>query len=350
MGDFINKHTIYDTFEDFLLTEEGVFKTETPTLKFLRESQGIIDNYYSIIDEIYNELLNIKPIPYDSDISYLIYRLRNYELKTDCFIKSININVLSGKKGPHYYGSYFINDYDNAIISQDLKLENAKISIGITDNDLNTQKSKDEFFLKMSHELHHVFRFYNICISNNSYIANEKELKSKYGNYLKLMMFGNTVDDDYKMAWSLYNTDKNEIMSDANKLYEFIRQNENIKRENFINYLTELPLYDKLNNVEKYLNYLDDILYNKKDKNKEIELGLIYGKLTKRENVNPEKNFVKLKFKISSLHEYIRRIFMSTINKAFDDFGRKKEIYNIDMKEIVEKNQHFNLLKEILNK
>lgn len=350
MGDFYNKHTIYDLFEDFLLTESGVFKTETPSLRFLRESQGIIDNYYTIIDEIYGELIKVKGMPYDSNISYLIYRLRNYEIKTECFIKTVNINVLAGKKGLNYHGSYFINDYDNAKISKDLKLDDVKITIGITNDDLRTNESKNEFFMGMAHELHHAFRFYNICISNNSYIANEKEISSKYGNLIKLMAFGNSSDDDYKMAYSLYNISKNEIISESNRLYEFIRQNEKITRDNFVNYLKDFPLYDKLVSVQKYLSYIDDIIYNKQDKNKEIELGLIYIKLAELGDINPESAFVKLKFKVSSMYEYIRRIFMRTINKAFDDFGRKNKIYDIDVKQIIERDKHFSQLKEILNK
>lgn len=350
MNEFINKHTIYDVLDDFLLTESNSFKTETPSLRFLRESQGIVDNYYSIIDEIYNEMISIKPTPYDTSISYLIYPLRNYELKTDCFIKSVDINVLAGKKGSQYHGSYFVNDYDNVEMSQDFKLTNVRITIGISNNDLNTRESKNEFFLKMSHELHHIFRFYNICISNNSYIANEKELKAKYGNWIKLMMFGNESDDDYKMASSLYSIDKNEILSDANKLYEFIRQNDKINRNTFVNCINDLPLYEKLKRVEAYISYIDDILYNKKDRNKEIELGLVYIKLCNLKDVSPEKAFMKLKFKMTSLYEYIRRIFLRTINKAFDDFGRKNEIYDIDAKEIIERNEHFNLLRELLNK
>ena len=102
--------------------------------------------------------------------------------------------------------------------------------------------------------------------------------------------------------------------------------------------------------MQKYLSYIDDIIYNKQDKNKEIELGLIYIKLAKLGDINLESAFVKLKFKVSSMYEYIRRIFMRTINKAFDDFGRKNKIYDIDVKQIIERDKHFAQLMEILNK
>ena len=98
----MNEYFVDDILEEIMLVEQSSFKSESPMLKQIRESQGIVDNYYSIIDEIYNALLGVEKMPNDTDFSYLIYRLNNYKLRQDCFIKTINVVVAIIKKKIKY--------------------------------------------------------------------------------------------------------------------------------------------------------------------------------------------------------------------------------------------------------
>lgn len=353
MGNFFNQYTINDICEEILLAEGGSFKSESPKLKIIRESQGIVDDYYSIVGEIYDEISKIRSYPYDDDYAYLAYRLDNYVMKQDCFIKTVNIRVLAGKKGPKFRGSHFDRNYNNIELSKDLKLLNATFVISIDDNDLNTPKSKGEFFRKMAHEIHHAFRFYNIIISNNASIENEKEAVSRYGNIMNVLINGSDDQWERFLSPNLYMINKNEIISEANELYEYIRQHEEINIHNLTNVIKDLPLFWRISRAAKFIKYLDNIMFNEKDKDKINELGKAYIKLMNFENVRPDTAFLKCRNNAAGYEEYVRNVFFRTVNKAFDDFDRKKEnmSFNSDeMKEIIEKNEHFDLLKEIFNK
>lgn len=345
----INEYVIDDICEELMLVTENSFHSETPLLRQIRESQEIVDGYYPIIEEIYEALLKVEKLPYDTDYSYLIYRLNNYQMKQDCFLKTVNVNVLAGKKGYKYRGGYFERDYDNIELSNDLKLLNAKFTIGISGNELNTKESKDAFFGKMVHELHHAFRYYNICISNNASIENAKISSARYGNLLDVMSNGSNDVDMKFLSPNLYMLDKNEIISEANELYEFIRQHEEINPSNFTKILNELPLFWRISRASKFIKYLDNILFNEKNKEKINDIGNAYIKLMNFTNTTPHKAFLKCRYSVLGLEEYIRYVFFRTVQKAFDDFGRKKEMYSIDIKEYIQKQEHLEYLNEILN-
>ena len=349
--DLINKYTIDDICEEIMLAEQNSFKGESPLLLQLMESQGIVDEYYSIAKELYNAILNVEKMPYDQDYSYLIYRLNDYTLKQDCFIKTVNVSVLARKKGYKYHGSYFERDYDNVEISSDFKLLNANFVIGINENNLNTLESENVFLRQMSHEIHHAFRFYNICISNNASIEKAKISSERYGNMINVMRNMSSSDSDMRfLAPKMYMLDKNEIISEANELYEFIRQHEEIKPNNFGEMVKDLPLFWRISRAAELLKFLDKTLFIEKDEEKINKIGNAYIKLMNFKNITPHKAFVKCRCKVIGMEEYIRNVFFRTVQKAFDDFNRKREDYSFNIKEYIERDDNFNLLREILNK
>ena len=347
---FINEYTIDDICEEIMLAEQNSFKGESPLLLQIMESQGIVDGYYSIAEEIYEAMLNIERMPYDTDFSYLIYRLNDYSLRQDCFIKTVNVSVLAGRKGNKYHGSYFKRNYDNIEISKDLKLLNANFTIGIKDNELNTLESKNEFLKQMTHEIHHAFRYYNICISNNASIERAKISSERYGNMMDVMVNGSSDSSSMFLSPNLYMLDKNEIISEANELYEYIRQHEEINPSTFRKMLKDMPLFWRIASAAKFIKRLDKILYIEKDEAKIIDIGNAYIKLMNLKNISPHKAFLKCKFKVTGMEEYIRNVFFRTVQKAFYDFNRNKIQETINIKEYIEKNEHFDLLREILNK
>lgn len=346
----LNEYVIDDLFEEVMLAEQNSFKSESPLLKQIRESQGIVDNYYSIIDEIYAAIQQCIKIPYDPDFSQVTYILNNYTLKQDCFIKNVNVRVLGGKKGHKYHGSYFTRSYENVELSTDFKLLNAKFTIGISENDLTTLSSKNEFFKQMAHELHHAFRYYNICISNNASIRSAEKCSARYGNMINAMINGSDGPQIEKLSPNLYMLNKDEIISEANELYEYIRRHEEIKPSNFVGMLNDLPLFWRITRAAKFIKYLDNILFNERNEEKINEIGNAYIKLMNFNNTAPHKAFLKCRYRVIGMEEYIRNVFFRTIEKAFNDFGRKNEEHSIDLRYYIEKNKDFELLKEILNK
>ena len=350
MKKYINEYVIDDICEELMLVESNSFNSESPILRQIRESQGIVDDYLSIIEEIYDAMLNVEKLPYDVDYSYLIYRLNNYKMKQDCFIETVNVSVLAGKKGYKYHGSHFQRSYDNIELSSDFKLLNANFTIGINDDEINTKESKNIFFRQMTHELHHAFRYYNICISNNASIEKEKISSARYGNLIDVMSNGSDDSDAKMLSPNLYMLNKNEIISEANELYEYIRQHEEIGPDNFLKILNDLPLFWRISYAKRFIKYIDNILFNEKDNDRVVSIGNAYSKLMNFKNISPHKAFLKCRYSVLGYEEYIRNVFFRTVQKAFDDFGRKKQIYSVNVKEYLKKDEDFNLLMEILNK
>ena len=344
-----NGYCIFDAIEeDNRLIEQNVYNDgKSPILKVITESMGIVDNYFAIINEIYDALLNVKPIPNDPSYSYLAYVLYDYHLQQDCFIESLSIRVLAGEKGSKYHGSMVKTDYDDININRDGKLVNVIFTIGIPTNVISELKSKNAFYQEMAHEIHHIFRYYSICMNNNGAIENEREKKYRYGDIIKKLIRqeGNPIEKS--MVSLTYALDDNELVSECNRLYEFIRQNEKINSDTFKKYFDEMPLYWRLSSCINELSYLDDAMYGG-DKDKMRKIGQIYKKIMGIDNISDEKGFLKYRFTIIGKEERIRRLFYRTLNKAFDDFDRK--IINGDIVEIIEQSKDFDLLKEILNK
>ena len=344
-----NEYNIFDAIEeDNRLLEQNIYDDgKSQILKVITESMGIVDNYFSITNEIYDVISNEKPIPNDPSLSHLIYVLNNYHLQQDCFIESVTIRVLSGKKGPKYHGSMVKTDYYDININKDGKIVDALFTIGIPTNDIRDVKCKNIFYQEMAHEIQHLFRYYSICMNNNGAIENEKKNKNRYGNIIKKLIKQNVDIIEKSMVSLAYAFDDNELMSECNKLYEFIRQNEYINSNTFKKYFDDMPFYWRLNSCIKELTFLDDVMYSG-DKNQIKKIGQIYKTIMNIGNISDEKAFMKYRFTIIGKEERIRRLFYRTLNKAFDDFGRK--ISNDNLIEILEQNKDFEILSEILKK
>ena len=344
-----NEYNIFDAIEeDERLIESNAYDDgKSPIVKVISESMGIVDNYFSIANEIYDVISKEKPIPNDPSISYQVYILNNYALKEDCFIKSATVRVLAGRKGPKYHGSYVKTDYNDISIDSDGRMRNLLFTIGIPTNNICDSVSRNRFFQEMAHEIHHAFRYYSICMNNNGAVENEKRKRNMYSDIINRMIGNHNDEIEKSMVMLAYAFNDDELISDCNALYEFIRQNENINSNNYKKYLDDMPLYWRLKSCVKELAYLDDVMFgNNKDLIEKI--GDIYKSITKANNISNEKAFLKYRFIIVGKEERIRRIFYRTINKAFDDFNRKInnnvfEMFNHD-------NNDISLLESILKR
>ena len=67
-------------------------------------------------------------------------------------------------------------------------------------------------------------------------------------------------------------------------------------------------------------------------------------------NISPHKAFLKCKFKITRMEEYIRNVFSEQFKKLSMILIGKKIQESIDIKNILKKNEDFDLLREMLNK
>lgn len=146
-----------------------------------------------------------------------------------------------------------------------------------------------------------------------------------------------------------YMSERNEISSEANRLYEYIRTHEEINEWNINEHLEELPLNSIVKTLKVVLSKIDEHLDNKDFVN---FVGIVYKKIIGDSTRTKEKALIKFRTRIIDSLMFAERLFARTTSKAFDDFNRRKhddkpitlEQFNIEM------DDNFNLLEEILRK
>lgn len=328
----------FKDYDDYLLFESGLFNNgkEMWNSKILQESRGIVDDYDEIIEEIYNAVISTQPFPFNDKSCYLLYRLINYNMEQECFIESLNMIV---KTVANDEDSYF--DGGNCVIIDDgSKLKNITFNISINEKFLNTVNGKNEFFLIMSHELQHAYRFFNICLTNQTYVDNENERKNIYQ---RAIINGNEKYIQGNVKELYYKTERDEIMSEVNKLFEYIRQNKNINSHNYKEYEKELPLYSTVETLKDSVRTFDKFLKNRDEyKDVIITIGSYFNEII-GEDISPSLGFIKFRNKVINAAMFASRKYKRTLAHAFQEFkrypvGENLNIFNKvltwDMKEI----------------
>jgi len=342
------KYTI-ENYDDYLMMEVGMYPYQTPLWKTNRldESKGIVDDYLPIIDELYNALIHTERIPFNDEGGYFAYLLSDYKLQNqDVFLGSVKITVLSGILGDNnFYGNdvFFSRDGE--------KMMNARFVIRIKDKYLETENGKNEFYESMAHELQHAYRFHCIFLSSDNYKDEEMEKMHRYAVGInKLKNATRTVDIDTYQAY--YLSDRNEISSEANRLYEFLRQHEDIGEWNFQDHLEEMPLYVTMVSLRAFYKNVDEA---KRNREMAEYLGNILNSIERNQGRSPSVGYTKLRGRILSGLLFSKRLLYRTLIKAFDDFGRRQQNprpnrINDLLKEKIENEKEFDLLREIFNK
>lgn len=344
----MDKYTIRD-YDKRLDVECGMYPYQVPLWKAKRinETKGIVDDYFRIADELYNALIHEEPISFNDENSYLQYAILDYKFKQDdLFMSSCNIVVLTGALG----NSSFLGR-DVEILSDSLKMSGGKFTIRIRDKFLDSENGKNEFYELMAHEVQHAYRFYNIFLSNNSYSDEDKSKMERCINAYNIQQNASNILE-YIVTTIYYLSERNEISSESNKLYEFLRNHEEIGEGNIDDYLNdELPLFSMKTNLKNFLEEmdskmkLDDMSYIK-------QVGENFKKIIRDRNLTPYRAFIKFRTRIVDAAMFANRLFKRTLSKAFDDFDRRIKLPNgSDLaREMTEANKDFELLREILNR
>ena len=344
----MDRYTIRD-YDKYLDMECGMYPYQIPLWKTKRidESRGIVDEYLPIVDELYGALLHDTPMALNIEESYLVYTLIDYKLRQDnVFLGSCTVVVLTGMENGD---SRF--DFSNSTISRDTnKLLDAKFTIRIGSRMLNSENGKYEFYEMMAHELQHAYRYYNIFLSNNSYQDEEINKYRKYVNSLNIMKNAQN-QNEYDVGTIYYISETNEISSEANKLYEYIRNHEEINEGNISEYYNELPLYSIKESLSSFLERLD-YLAKQEGINYVNNIGEIFKRIINNNSLSPSKAFIKFRGRVINGSMFADKLFKRTIYKAFEDFGRRLIMPHADnlAREMIERDKDFELLKEILNR
>lgn len=345
----MERYTIRD-YNEYLKMESGMYPYETPlwVTNRLDESKGIVDDYLPIIDELYDALISNDPIPFNNETSYLCYTALGYKFKQkELFMASCDIVVFTGVLG----NSFFLGK-DVGILEDSMKMINGKFTIRIENKFLDSDEGKNEFYELMAHELQHAYRFYNIFLSNNSYNDEEKKKNERDITAYNMQKYANsTIERDVSIIY--YLSERNEISSESNKLYEYIRNHQEINEGNFEEYFNEnLPLYPMKMSLGNFLEEVDSKTdlentgYIKK-------VGETFKKIIGDKKMTPSRAFIKFRARVADAYMFASRLFNRTLVKAFNDFDRKIEATpngSTLAVEMIETQKDFNLLREILNK
>lgn len=344
----MNRYTIRD-YDKYLDMESGMYPYQDALWKCnkLDESRGIVDDYLPIVDELYNALLDENPVPFNNEIAYFQYVILDHRFKReDLFMESCDIVVFTGAEGN---SSFF--GREAKIMNDSKRMVGCKFTIRIENKFLESESGKNEFYEIMAHELQHAYRFYNIFLSNNSYNDEEKEKMKRNINAYEIQQNPSSrLEHDISIIY--YISERNEISSEANKLYEYIRNHKEINDMNIEEHFNNnLPLYTTKVNLENFLEMMDSNL--KEDDIAYVNsIGKIFKRILKDEKTTPSRAFIKFRTRILDSSMFADRLFKRTLAKAFEDFDRKVKIPNATniAIEMVETNKDFELLKEILNR
>lgn len=337
----MERYTIRD-YEEFLMAENGLHDIPSKPLQIISESQGIVDNYVKIIDELYEVASQQEPMPYDEKYSYLMYSVGDYRMVENCFIRDLTFYVFAGKKGPNYDGSQF-KPKKTTHITNSYKLSDFYIFIGINDNNLISEKGKEEFYTELAHELQHAYRCYCILLSDdNDVIDWETTLKNRYTRSLAMFNPDDDVEIRKQVSRLYYLSEKDEISSERNKLFEFIRQHEEINNLNYKNYLNDMPLYDM---AKEFIEFSKILKKNKKDKDFVRFVGGLFEMIRGLENKSVEESYIDFMTRLYLNGTYALRKFYITLNNAFMNFNRFHQ--NVIKNNTFESINNINITEEI---
>ena len=321
----MNKYTIKD-YESYLDMENGMFPYQVPLWKTNRidESKGIVDDYLPIVNELYEELLKERPILFDGDEFYLSYALVNYKFKEeDVFMANCDLILFTKSNGSSNF-----NGRDAKISIDDNKMLDAKFIIRIENKLLDDENGKREFYETMAHELQHAYRFYNIFLSNNSYQDEEINKMKRYERALNNASNSKRLID-YNVNNIYYLSERNEISSEANRLFEYLRQHEEINESNVEEYQNNLPLFITKINLEAFLSEMDTKL--QEDEKEYVDyIGELFKKIIGDEKMTPSRAFIKFRTRIVDATMFANKLYKRTLSKAFEDFNRKRKAINAD--------------------
>ena len=313
------------------------------------ESKGIIDDYVSIIDELYDAVSHTKPIPFNDSRFYLSYAMHDYKMKQDCFIDSLTLVVGTRSE----LNSNFRGE-EAEILSRNYRMRNVRINIFIENPDIKSKIGKEEFYDRMSHELQHAYRFYCILLSDNGNYQDEEHRKMIRSKNANDMMDNSENETPQNIISKLYYfSDKNEISSETNRLYEYIRSHEDINYDNYHLKQDELPLYIPIQNLKMGIEKIDD---NKGNESFVNIYGTIYKSIIEDDKSTPRKALMKLRTRLIYAYVFSKRNFNRILMKAFKDFNRftefneRKTLRTLITWNEVEGRDDFNQLKEILER
>lgn len=276
------------------------------------ESMGIVDDYDKIVEEIYQALINTKPISFNNEYSYLRYNITNYKMNCDCFIDTLTVTVNTRNNDDSFF-----DGGKGELIKDNLKLKNVFFNICIEEKFLNSKLGKNEFIQLITHELQHAYRFYCILLTNQSYINQETKRKTRYQNALP------KEDEKHikkKLMHLYYCSEKDEISSETNKLYEFIKQQEEINSRTFQSQKENFPLYTIIRTLEEGVNFLDSHLEDEMLTN---YVGQVYKEIIMDEHdMSNKKSAMKFRTRLINALMMAKRNFQRTLAKAFQDFNR----------------------------
>lgn len=283
---------------------------------FLLEDGGIAKGYEVIVDEIFNELSNLKPYIIDVD-SYLV-SLENYNMKSDSFIASLSIKVFFGKRAATTASAFNYNK-DNVLLNNDGKLVNCEFVIGF--EDINNEFNYKLFSLMFSHELHHAYTYYNILVKNDGQMLDSEDGRlvkyNKNSQMLGDISFDNKILGQLKQSIHIiyYMSDRDEIQANETMLYDYLKKNPHINELNINEFEEQLPCLVELRQINDNWNFILQVIKINKEIAYQV-IGDIFREMY-QSNISDRKAVLFLRQRASDAIYRYRRNYFRAMKQAF---------------------------------
>lgn len=279
--------------------------------KVLLETRGINPQIPSIVDELFAIIVSSDyTTAYDKTMVW-----SNITLNGDYFIKQID--SLSLVRGGTKSFMRYDDKRDN--LTEDGKLCGLFFNISVDED--NIEKSFKE---NISHEMEHAYRYW--CLLKN----NKSTSDERYGKAIDFLKDGGAIE---KFVGSCeYAMDIDEISAEGVRLYNYIKNNEEINNKNFKEYLEQMPLYSlNIKTIKSGINIMQKFINNKE------VIGKYVAKLYDNK-YNSTKSFNLFYQKLNKRLIFAERQLYKVLGKAFEDFNRNNTIVTReDLREEVRK-------------
>ncbi len=282
--------------------------------RYLIERKGINVEYPTIVEEVFNTLINIKPQLIDSDL-YLL-KLDKFKLKNESFISELSIKVFFGKNANG--GSSFLYNKDTVLLDDKDRLINCLFTIFVPS--IDNKFDYKTFSFEFSHELHHAYTYYNILVKNNGRMLDSEHKKREMYNINLSMLSTNQDNNVIKQLKDYihviyYLSDVDEVQANQTMLYDYLKNNPHIDETNINEYESELPCLEQYKQIEDAWKFIEMIV----NFNKEIAYQIIGGEIKGmyKSNITDNKAVLFLKQRASDAMFRYKRNYFRTISLVF---------------------------------
>ena len=182
---------------------------------------------------------------------------------------------------------------------------------------VKTTLNKELFLQSLSHEIMHSYRTYKILTSNPNA---DEERRKQYGYYSNFLKNDNEIVNMIKKIY--YLTDNDEITVNFSTMANYVIRNKYINFLNYKHYLSEIPYYNK---IQEMAEYGDILRYSIKNKMFVNAVGNIISNTIYDNKLSPQKAFNKTLIRLDKAYQFCTKQFYKILFNVLQKENRPRK-------------------------